>query len=124
MYKTDMWESQFFDCAIIDVMQRKLSTKERKETVNKGYLEDQDYTTKDWVFEMFESFERKILLSFDKKVEAIKKDNRQYYEVHQKENRQHMESLMEENRHNLQAIVEVFDSKIERIHRQIGMTPL
>ncbi len=102
----NLWKSRFFECAMLEVMKKELSQKERNETVNKGYFHDtleevldsKDYVTKDWAQDMFE--------------------------VYRKENREYFEALMEQNRNNLQAIVEVFDSKIERIHRHVGLAPL
>jgi hypothetical protein len=100
-------------------MRKKLSQKERKEPVDKGFLvdyvdevlesknyvtkdylesclESKNYVTKDWATDMFETFEKRI----DKRIEESFGH--------------HMRAIMEENRHYFNSIIEILLGRVER----------
>lgn len=110
----DLWKSGFFGCAKMYVMQKKLSLKERKEPVTKGFLADfladneyitrtsleeildsKNYATKEYVFDMFTSFRKLINEDFG----------------------HHTQSLIEMIRHENRLIVESIMSRVERVER-------
>ncbi len=93
---------------------KKLSQKERNQTVTKGFLEDQnfvtkdylkeyidskDFVTKEWSLEMFESFEKRMM----------------------EELKNHTNSLMDFARHENKLIVEALLYRIERIERHVNL---
>lgn len=83
-------------------MKKKLSKKERNETVTKGYLEDQDFVTKDWAMEMFEKFEKRITEEF----------------------RNHTGALMEFHAHQNQLVIDALLHRIERIEHHVGLSSI
>lgn len=78
---------------------RKLSQKQREELVTKGFLQDQDFVTKEWSMQMFETFEKRMM----------------------EELKNHTASLMEFARHENKLIVEALISRIERIEQHVGL---
>lgn len=107
---------------------RKLSQKERNEPVTKGFLVDNEYVTrssleeildsknyatKDYIYEMLESFEKKIQISFDQKINEIQRDNRQ-----------HLETILEYMDQKLDIFLEKVDARIERVERYLGLSSL
>jgi len=112
-----LWKSQFLIVLCLEVMKKKLSQKERSEVVSKGFLEDylesKNYVTKDWAYKMFETFEKRILTSFDEKINQVQKENRQYFET-----------LLEYMDEKFNIFLEKVDARIERIERYVGLSPL
>lgn len=96
---------------------RKLSQKERNEPVNKGFLVDnhylteerleeildsKNYATKDYVYDMFETFEKSIVNEFSRQTG----------------------SLIEAFRHENRLVIESLESRIERVERHVGLVQL
>ena len=99
-------------------MKKKLSQKERKEPVTKGFLADylkeqqyitrpvleeildsKNYVTKDWAMEMFQMFQKSITDEFSRQTGAL------------------IESFRHENR----LIVEALEHRIERVENYVGL---
>jgi len=98
-------------------MKKKLSQKERNEVVTKGFLIDnnfvtesrleeildsKNYVTKDWAQEMFETFQKIIREDFAQQTGA----------------------LIEAFRHENRLVVEALESRIERVERYVGLSPI
>ncbi len=112
----------------MDVMKGKLSQKERKEVVDKGYLEDileskdyitkdylgsRNYVTKDWAQDMFQSFRTLINQDFSEQLRLQGIENRQY-----------LQTIMEYSEEKFQVFTEKIDMRIERIERHVGLEPI
>jgi hypothetical protein len=110
-------ENQFFIYGSIGVMKKRLSPKERKEAVTKGFLEDvgyiteqrleeilesKNYVTKDWAQDMFETFQKSITDEFSRQTGA----------------------LIEAFRHENRLVIESLESRIERIERFAGLSQI
>jgi hypothetical protein len=128
----NLWKSGFLKCAKMYVMQKKLSPKERKEPVTKGFLEDyenylknkhyvtetrleeildsKNYVTKDYLFEAFDIFEQKMDIKMDEK-----------FEKYQKEYFAHLQSMMEDYHGRMYNLIELFNARFERIERFVGL---
>jgi hypothetical protein len=89
----------------MDVMNKKLSPKERKESVTKGflvdYLQSMEYVT-----------ESKLKEILDDRFSKFQKD------IHQ-----HLNALMEHNREQTLTLIEAFQGRFERIERHVDLAP-
>ena len=94
---------------------KKLTQKERNEAVTKGYLEDRDYVTKDYIHDSFAAMELRMERRFD----LID----QKFELLREESYRHMVSLMEDNRHQIRILMEGNNIRFERIERHVGLEP-
>ena len=78
-------------------MSKKLSKKERGETVTKGFLEEyleyKNYPTKNWVMEMFEVYDKRA--------------------------NDRMQALMEDNQHKFEMLIEAFNSKFDIFDKRL-----
>ena len=110
--------------AMMSVMEKKkLSQKERNESVTKGYLEDQDYVTKEYFHDTLEA-------TLDKKDYATKDYVGASFEAmdlkfqgYMEDSRRHMTMLMEDNRHQIRLLMEGTNARFERIERHVGLEP-
>jgi hypothetical protein len=76
---------------------------ESKNYVTKDYLKSQDYVTKDWALDMFETFQK-----------SIENNLRADFQ-------RHTNALMEMIRHENRIIVESIMSRVERVERFVGL---
>lgn len=105
---------------------RKLSSKESKELVTKGYLEEvlesKNYVTKGYFYDTLE----KVLESkdyatndrLDMVIEEVASLKVQVTEFRE-ESFRHMSALMEDNRHQFRLFMEAFEARFERIERKV-----
>jgi hypothetical protein len=104
----------------MDVMNKKLSTKERGETVTKGflvdYLETKEYVT---VSRLEEILDSKNYVTKDYLEQTL--DTR--FNAFQKDMHQHLNALMEHNREQTLILIEAFQGRFERIERHVDLEP-
>lgn len=79
-------------------MSKKLSKKEREKVVTKGYLEDKDYVTKDYLDKKLDNYVTKDYL--DIRLNELSKEFKDY-----------VSALIEHQTHQLQTFYEGFDNR-------------
>lgn len=85
----------------------KLSSKERKEPVTKGYFND-----------VLESRNYAKNERLDMVIEEVAEIKVKLIELGE-ENRRHMSALMEDNHHKFRLLIEAFEARFERIERKL-----
>lgn len=96
-------------------MNKKLTKKEREEVVTKGYLEDQDYVTKQYLDEKLEKYVTKDYLDekFDYFAGALRDEFQDKFQIIFEE----LRAIREENGRRL----EICESRLDRVESKFGI---
>ncbi|MEY4440639.1 MAG: hypothetical protein RLY49_265 [Candidatus Parcubacteria bacterium] len=95
-----MWKTCKMKCDSIYILMKKLTPKQRKEVVTKGFLFDNKYLTLKTLDEIMDPKNRVTREQVEEKLSLLSDDLRQ-----------HLEALMEHQMHQLQVLMEQMDER-------------